>query len=133
MATKLFTKTIELVQPAWSLGHELIDGIYVDGRFFEENIPIIGATLTLRVKPNRMFRWRTLAFVARTFENGQIGDVNRHHDWLPSQDDEWVEAINFGSAFYGMGINPYYWLSSIDLPTNIEVIYSVDYALEVEY
>ena len=133
MASKLFTKTIKLVQPAWVLGHEFIDGIYVDGRFFKENIPIIGATLTLRVKPTKHLRWRTLAFVARTFQNNQIGDANRHHDWLPLQDDEWVEAINFGSAFYGMGINPYYWLSSIDIPTDTEVIYNVDYALEVRY
>lgn len=133
MATKLFTKTAKLVQPAWSPGYEFIDGIYVDGRFFEENIPIFGATLTLRVKPTKHFRGRTLAFVARTFENNQIGDVNRHYYWHPLQDQEWLEVINFDSAFYGLGINPYYWLSSIDIPTDTEVIYNVNYALEVRY
>jgi len=133
MASKLFTKTIKLVYPAWVLGYEFIDGIYVDGRFFEENIPIFGATLTFKVKPTKHFRARTLAFDAYTFQNGQIGGVHRHHYWHPLQDHEWVEVINFGSAFYGMGINPYLWLASIDIPTDAEVIYDVDYALEVKY
>lgn len=133
MATKVFTKTIKLVYPAWVLGHEFIDGIYVDGRFFEDNIPIFGATLTFRVKPTKHFRARTLAFRAITFQNGQIGSYGVHEYWHPLQDQEWVEVINFGSAFYGIGINPYYWLASIDIPTDTEVIYDVDYALEVEY
>jgi len=133
MASKLFTKTIKLVQPAWVLGHEFIDGIYVDGRFFEENIPIIDATLTFKVKPTKMFRARTLAVHILTFQNGQLGSVQRHEYWHPVQDHEWVETINFGSAFFGIGINPYYWLASIDIPTNIEVIYNVEYALEVKY
>ena len=133
MASKLFTKTTELVQPAWVLGHEFIDGIYVDGRFFKENIPIIGATLTFKVKPTKHFRARTLAFDAITFENGQIRSVHRHYYWHPLQDQEWVEEIDFGSAFYGMGLNPYYWLASIDIYTDAEVIYTIDYELEVRY
>jgi len=133
MASKVFTKTIELVQPAWTLGHKFIDGIYVDGRFFEENIPIFGATLTFKVKPTKHFRARTLVFDALTFENGELGYVHRNYYWHPLQDQEWVEAINFGSAFYGLGINPYYWLASIDIPTDAEVIFDVDYELEVRY
>lgn len=133
MASKIFTKTVKLVQPAWSLGHEFIDGIYIDGRFFEENIPIFGATLTFRVKPTKHFRARTLVFHGLTFQNNQLGGEERHEYWHPLQDHEWVEIINFGSAFYGIGLNPYYWLASIDIPTDAEVIFDVNYALEVRY
>ncbi len=133
MATKRFTKTTELVQPAWTIGWQLVDGIYVDGRFFEENIPILGATLLLRVKPTKHFRVRNIAFGARTFKDGIVGAVMYGNFWMPWEDHEWIKEIDFGSAFYGSGLNPFSWNCNVDLPTNAEVIYTIDYELEVRY
>ncbi len=133
MATKLFTKTTELVQPAWTSAWQLVDGIYVDGRFFEENIPILGVTLLLRVKPTKHFRQRNITFGARTFLNGIVDAVMYSNMWSWLEDQEWIKEIDFGSAFYGPGLNPFSWVCNVDLPTNAEVIYAIDYELEVRY
>lgn len=133
MATKLYTKTTQFTQPAWTQGWEFIDGIYVDNRFFGENIPILGATLLITVTPTKHLRTRSLAFTARTFKNGQVGSIFYSHQWLPLQDHQWRQQIEFNSDFYGPGLNPFYWVCSVDLPTNAEVIYTVNYELEVVY
>lgn len=133
MASKVFTQTTELVQPAWASAWQLVDGIYVDGRFFEENIPILDATLLLRVKPTKHLRVRTITFGARTFLNGIVDAIMCSNMWLWLEDQEWVKEIDFGSAFYGSGLNPFSWVCAVDLPTDAEVIYTIDYELEVSY
>lgn len=133
MATKVFTKSAQFVQSAWTKGWEFIDGIYVDESFFTKNIPILSASLALSVKPTRHFRQRSIFFTARTFEHGVTGSIMRFHLWLPLEDHEWEELVNFGSAFYGAGLNPLYWVCEVDMPTDAEVIYTVEYELEVKY
>jgi hypothetical protein len=133
MATKLFTKTTQLVQPAWSPQVIIPDGIYVNGRFFEENIPILGAVLTIGIKPTRHLRERSAWLSIPTFQNGKVGLEQRVFKWYPLQDQEQKQTIDFGDAFYGMGLNILNWSLIVDLVTSAAVIYTANYELEVRY
>lgn len=133
MATKLFTKTTELIIPAGLRGWGFIDGIYVDGRFFEENIPILGATLLLKVKPTKDITVRGADCSMKTFQNGKVETVKYGALWQPLEDNEWTKEIDFGSAFYGVGLNPFYWVCTTFDLTQIQQIFTVNYELEVTY
>lgn len=133
MASKIYKKTSELVQPAWKSSWQLVDGIYVDSRFFEENIPILGAVLTIGIKPTRHLRERHASLSIPTFENGKVGLEQCGFGWLPLQDHEQEGVIDFGDAFYGMGLNILSWELRVDLLTSAEVVYTVEYELVVRY
>lgn len=133
MASKVLTKTSELIIPAGLKGWDFIDGIYVDGRFFEENIPILGATLLLRVKPTKDVTVRGADFSTKTFQNAKVETVKYGCLWQPLQDNEWTKEIDFGSAFYGVGLNLFYWVCATFELTQIQQIFTVNYELEVKY
>lgn len=133
MASKVFKKTPVLVQPAWTTAWQLVDGIYIDSRFFEENIPILGAVLTIGIKPTRHLRERSAWLSIPTFENGRVGLEQHSFGWLPLQDHKQEETIDFGNAFYGMGLNILVWELKVDILTSAEVVYTVEYELVVRY
>jgi hypothetical protein len=133
MASKVITKTTELIIPGGFTFWDFIDGIYVDGRFFEENIPIIGATLILKVKPIKDVTTQCADCSLRTFQNGILETTKYGAVWWPLQDNEWRKEINFGSAFFGAGLNLYYWRCTRFDITAKTPIFTVNYELEVKY
>ncbi len=133
MASKTFKKTTELIIPGGFLFKDFIDGIYIDGRFFEENIPILGATLFLKVKPIKDITTQLASCYLRTFQNGILETHKYDFYWGPFQDGVWERVIDFGSAFFGAGLNLFYWLCTrLDLTAKTP-IFTVNYELRVKY
>jgi hypothetical protein len=133
MASKIYKKTTKLIIPNGLKFWDFIDGIYVDGRFFEENIPILGATLLLKVKPTRDWPLQTADCSLRTFQNGILETKKYPVMWVGLNDNELREEINFGSAFFGPGLNLFYWLCTrLDITATLP-IFTVNYELEVKY
>ena len=134
MATKLFTRSARYVQPAWTLGEEFVDGLYINGRFFNEAIPILGAVITVRVKPSKHLRMRTLLITTPNFSNGQTGLTGLFsYSWMPLQDNEIVREHILTANFYGIGVNLFSLAASIDIPSDAPVVYDVHYDLSVIY
>jgi hypothetical protein len=133
MGSKIYKKKSELTIPGGLKFWDFIDGIYVDGRFFEENIPILDATLLLRVKPTKDWPLQTADCSLRTFQNGILATEKYGAVWPSLDDDEWRKEINFGSAFFGAGLNIFYWrCTRLDITATLP-IFTVNYELEVKY
>ena len=133
MSALEYTKSARYTQPAWTPSSEFIDGIYVNGLFFEENIPILGARLGISVKPSKHLRQRTITFSVPTFQAGKVLPVMRLETWWWNADDERSIDIDFANSFYGMGLNTIFIITTVDLFTDDPVVYNVNYALEVYY
>jgi len=134
MATKRFTKSATYKHPAWALGEEFIDGLYIDKNFFAKNIPIYGAMLTIRAKPTKHLRTRTLGIFCKTYEEGKVGvGWAFNHQWFPWQYDEVEQKFDLSDRFYGIGLNTFHIVASVDLLTDAPVIYTVHYDLSVAY
>lgn len=133
MAIKTFTKSAEYTQPPWTMGKEFVDGLYVDDFFFKNRIPIFGAYLTIRAKPTKHLRTRSLVITTPTYQAGAVG--MRYlliQDWLPLFDEEVTREINLVD-FYGIGLNIFHIVAAMDVPTDVPVIYTIDYDLRVGY
>lgn len=134
MATKTFTKSITCIQPAWTMNAVATDGIYIDDYFFKNAIPILGAKLRIRAKPGKHIRSRELQIAAAIYRSMQVEayPVFMEH-WYPLTDDERESMVDLTGRFYGIGLNLVYITMGVDIPTDAEVLYAVDYALEVSY
>ncbi len=134
MATKTFTKTSKYVLPPWLDTLGLIDGIYVDGKFFGENVPILGASLKITAQPTVHLRTRTLAMSIAGYSLGEVSQkpllINT---WWPGTSGIAEETYDLSDVFYGVGLNILSVMLLVDLVTNVDVIFTVDYELKVSY
>lgn len=129
----VYSKQATYTQPAWTQTSEFIDGIYVDGPFFNHNVPIIRGVLGITIQPSKHFRQRNLTIATLKFQNGKVVPEIRVESWWLNEYDEHYIYIDYGGAFYGMGLNVIYLVSGVDLMTSAPVIYEVEYNLGVYY
>jgi len=134
MATKTFTKTSEYVLPAWLDTLGLIDGIYVDGKFFGANIPILGASLKITAQPTVHLRTRTLGISIASYSSGEVSQKSLLlNTWWPLTSGVAEETYDLSDVFYGVGLNILSVMLLVDLVTSADVIFTVDYELKVSY
>lgn len=134
MATKTFAKTSTYVLPAWGTALQLVDGIYVDGKFFGENIPILGASLKIAARPTSHARTRWLGIYIACYQPGSVWQKQVfYNQWWPFTAGEAEESHNLSGVFYGVGLNMLNITMGVDIPTNVPVTFTVDYELEVSY
>jgi len=134
MATKTFTKTSEYILPAWQTAYQLVDGIYVNERFFDENIPILGASIKITAQPTVHARFRTLGIFIAAYEPSVVWqELLFYNQWWPFTSGEVEAEKDLTEIFYGIGLNMLNVTPLVDMPTNVPVIFTVNYELRISY
>lgn len=134
MATKTFTKTSTYVLPAWQTAYQRVDGIYVDEKFFGENVPILGASLKITATPTIHLRTRWLGIYIATYRAGVVSqELLLYNQWWPFTAGEARAEKDLAGVFYGIGLNMLNITMGVDVPTNVDVVFTVHYELEVSY
>jgi hypothetical protein len=134
MATKAFTKTSKYTLPAWQTVLLHVDGIYVDGKFFDENIPILGASINITAQPTSHARTRSLGISIATYRAGVVSqELLLYNQWWPFTAGVAEAVEDLMGIFYGVGLNMLSIVTQVDIPTNVPVIFTVNYELRVSY
>lgn len=134
MATKTFTKLSTYTLPAWQTALLYVDGIYVDEKFFDENIPILGASINITAQPTSHARTRSLGISIRTYHSGVVSqELLLYNQWWPFTSGVAEAEKDLTGIFYGVGLNMLSIVTQVDIPTNADVIFTVNYELRVSY
>jgi hypothetical protein len=134
MTKKLYTKTAQYRTPAWSLNATYMDGIYIDGGLFEENIQIVDSTVWIQVTPqNSHSVEHGVTFGFPSYQNGMVRRISVTFDWLPWQRQEQTKNLPYNGHPYGIGLNTIAaQLYVVLFPITRDIIYDVIYTMEVE-
>lgn len=111
-----------------------MDGIYIDGPLFENNIPVRDCVAHVQVTP-RDDHWveHGVQLGFPSFQNGDVKRIGLKFDWLPFQRHVQSKILDYHGSPYGMGLNtiavqPY----TVIFPIAVDIIYDVIYTMEVD-
>jgi len=132
MAAIAYTKTSRYTLPAWEWVMRFIDGIYIDGVLFDENIPVTNTLLHVSVKPqNWHMVHHEVNFTVNPLINGAVSYITRSNTWAPFTSGEWKFTMDYAGNPYGMGLNLIFVGAFVALPISAAVVYDVEYVMEV--
>jgi hypothetical protein len=117
------------IYPGMSV-YEFIDFLYVDGTFFQNNLPITTAVLDVSVTRSGDMGMAGLAIYIVTYSGGVVGQRLVAGGTWNIGDKTFTFHQNLSSVFYGMGLNP------LDIRITPQMMYSpmvwtVNYSLGV--
>jgi hypothetical protein len=133
MAVLQYPKKAQYITPAWSFGVVYLDGIYLDGNLFKNNMPILNGVIHISVTPTAaQAAPHSIGISFQTYQNGQVIPIAHVFSWLPLQGGSQLYDFNDNYP-YGMGLNFIYIMTQVDLillPNNI--VYNVIFAYSME-
>jgi hypothetical protein len=134
MTTKYYALHRQYILPQGSFSAIYMDGIYIDGTLFSNNIPVIDGTIRIDImpqNPDAVDRWADLGFP--TFNNGQVVRVGHKFYWGPANGVAQYYDIPYNGHPYGMGLNTIaVQLSLSPLPIFRDIIFKIDFTFVIE-
>lgn len=134
MATKYYAIKAEYRLPAWSMGATYMDGIYIDGTLFENNIPVRDGVIRIDIVPQNAHwvdHWANFGFP--TYQNGQVIRIGKKFWWPPGTNHAQYYDLDYNGYPYGMGLNTIaIELSLSPLPITRDIVYDVLMAFVME-
>jgi hypothetical protein len=130
-----YTKGNSYILPAGDLLAWSVDGIYVNGDLFHNNIRLVDATLHVRVTPDaRHDGVPTIELRIPVFQNGIVEYWGDYAAWAPHESGEKSFDIATNGNPYGVGLYLIGVTMSLSLlhPLINDVIFYVAYDMEVE-
>lgn len=134
MATRWYTKTAQYTLPAWNLLYFAIDGMYIDGYLFENNVTVLDNILWLSIKPTAShIVGHGINFSLPSFNGTTVKFLYKAFTWLPFQDHAQSDKIFCNGQPYGMGVNTLGVSMAIIVGGIIAnpIIYDVSFIMEV--
>lgn len=134
MATRWYTKDAQYVLPRLNPSWFEIDGIYIDGYLFENDVRVLNNILWVSVQPEHWsYTNHQITFAIPTYSGGHVTIVNRMFTWLPGQNHTQSAKIYTNGNPYGMGLNIISVLCSIILGgvDVTDLIYNASFIMEV--
>lgn len=134
MSKLWYTHNATYRMPAGKILALYMDGIYIDGSLFENNIPLLDCVAHIQVKPRDYHLVEHgVEFGFPSFQNGQVKRIALEFDWLPFQEHKQSKILDYYGNPYGMGLNtiavqPYI----VIFPIPFDIIYDVSYTMEVD-
>lgn len=134
MGKLYYTKGGSYTLPAGNTFALNIDGLYIDSSLFENNIPLIDATLHVRVSPDS----RHDCFYAFTVDmpvfDGNLSWSYAGASWMPHESGERSFDVLSNGHPYGVGLYAFGIFMEITsgIPITRNIIFYVAYEMEVD-
>lgn len=134
MATKQYSLKGQYRILAGNMGATYMDGIYLDGELFDNNIPVRDGVIRIGVWPqdaHAVGHWANFGFP--TFQNGQVIRMGHKLLWPPGSKEGKSYDLPYNGYPYGMGLNTIaVELSLYPLPITRDIVYDVVYVFILE-
>jgi len=134
VTTLTYSKTAQYILPAWSWSATYMDGIYIDGNLFDNNIRVLDGIVRIGVwpqNPDAVDRWANFGFP--TYQNGQVIRIGHKFWWGPGSGAGQSYDLRYNGYPYGMGLNTIAaQLSLSPLPITRDIVYKVVYVFIME-
>lgn len=133
MAKKYYAKRAVYILPAGDRGITYMDGIYIDGQLFENNIPVRDGVIRIDLQPQNehsVHHWANFGFPS--YQNGQVIRIGHNFGWSPGEDYAQYHDLEYGGHPYGMGLNTIAIQLTAALPITRDIVYDVLMAFVME-
>jgi hypothetical protein len=133
-ATLTFSKKAQYRLPAGSMAAIYMDGVYINGNLFDDNIPVRDGVVRIGVWP-KVAHWvdHWANFGIPTFKNGKVVRLGHKFWWPPGSKEGKSYDLYYDGHPYGMGLNTIAaQLSLSPLPITQDIVYDVIYVFIVE-
>ena len=129
MDTITYSKTARYRLLAWDWSATYMDGIYINGALFENNIPVHDGVIRIGVWPQEAHwvdHWADFGFP--TYENGKVIRMGHKFWWPPGSKEGKSYDLYYNGNPYGMGLNTIAaQLSLSPIPISRDIVYDVVY------
>lgn len=129
-----YSKKAQYRIPAWDWGATYMDGIYINGTLFENNIPVHDGMVRMSVTPQYAHwveHWANFGFP--TYQNGQVIRSGHKFWWGPGASHAQTYDLRYNGHPYGMGLNTIAaQLGLSPLPISRDIVYDVIYVFIME-
>lgn len=133
MAKRWYEKTAQYKLPAWKTLIFHVDGMYLDGYLFDQNIPILDNTVHITVTPQNWHSFfHEIVFSVPTYQNGVVGFLGARFGWWPTQQHTQSDKIFCSGQPYGMGVNVIGVGCLLIGVISRDIVYDVSYIMEVD-
>jgi hypothetical protein len=106
MATKEYQFWGQYPVPAGDIYAAHMDGVYIDGVLFENNVQVTDGTVHIVVAPQSAdFIDKYLRVGLPTYENGEVIRVGHKFSWSPNSLATQSYDIDYAGHPYGIGLN----------------------------
>jgi len=134
MVTKQYSLKAQYLLPAGHMATTYMDGIYINGALFENNIPVRDGVIRIGVWPKEAHmvdHWANFGFP--TFQNGKVVRLGHKFWWAPGESGAKNYDLRYNGSPYGMGLNTIAaQLNLSPLPITRDIVYDVLYVFIVE-
>lgn len=134
MAKRWYQHTAVYTLPKGYIYATNMDGIYIDGDLFHNNIPVLDCVLWVSVTPrasHMIEHWIRIG--VPSFNNGTVERLGLMFDWLPFQSGAKSDKLFYNGNPYGMGLNTIAAQLYLSIfPLLVDVVYDVSYIMEVD-
>lgn len=133
MAKRWYTKEATYILPAWRPLAVHIDGLYIDGYLFDQNIPVLDNTVWISVKPRTSPAFiHSINFSVPQYINGKVNFLYKEFTWWLGQSHAQSDKIFCNGHPYGMGINLFGVACYIAGIIASDIVYDVSFIMEVD-
>lgn len=134
MSKLWYTEDAVYLLPARKTYAIAMDGIYLDGNLFDNNIPVLDCIAWISVAPrysHMIGHWITFGFPS--YKYGSVERLGIRFNWLPFQTHTQSDKLLYNGHPYGMGLNTIAVEMYLDIfPLTRDVVYDVSYIMEVD-
>lgn len=134
MAKVYYTKDAVYKLPAGKVYAIAMDGIYIDGILFDDNIPVVDCVAWISVTPrysHMIYHWIMIG--VPSYKYGEVERLGIRLNWLPFQTHTQSDKISYNGHPYGMGLNTIAAQLYLDVfPLTRDIVYDVSYLMEVD-
>jgi len=120
--------------PALTAYWVYMDGVYIDGDLFENNVPVRDGTIHLSASPQSAdLAIKSLEVHAPTYQNGQVDSIGHIFSWPLNAVATLSADLDYNGHPYGMGLNVLYVYLAVLPPITHNVWINVlwQFSLEV--
>jgi hypothetical protein len=129
-----YSKTAQYTLPKGNWAATYMDGIYINGNLFDNNIPVIDGVIRIGVwpqNPDAVDRWANFGFP--TYQNGQVIRIGHQFRWYPGSGEGQSHDLRYNGYPYGMGLNTIaVQLDVSPVPITRDIVYKVVYVFIME-
>jgi len=134
MITKQYSLKAQYRIEAGHFAASYLDGIYINGALFENNLPVRDGVIRIACIPkdtHAVDHWANFGFPS--FQNGKVERIGHKFWWAPFEGGGKTYDIRYNGFPYGMGLNTIAAeLNLSPLPITRDIIYDVIYVFIVE-
>jgi hypothetical protein len=134
MTTKQYSLKAQYRLPAGHQSSEYMDGIYIDGGLFENNIRVLDGVIRMAVTPDAAHgteHWAAFGFP--TYQNGKVVRLGHEFHWRIMDGSAQTYDLRYNGSPYGIGLNTIAaQLYLTPLPILHDIVYDVIYVFILE-